>query len=286
MATSPRRRTGVNVLDCAGRKVKLDRPRVMGILNVTPDSFSDGGRWLDKDTAISHALAMQQAGADIIDVGGESTRPGAGAVSLQEELDRVIPVIEAISPQLSIPVSIDTSKPEVMRAAVGAGAGMINDVCALRQEGALQAAAELVVPVCIMHMQGVPRSMQVNPVYKDVGAEVRQFLLERAEACENRGIARENILLDPGFGFGKTFNQNVDLFRDLAALVATGYSVLVGVSRKAMIGQMTGKDTGDRVAGSVAAAVLAAQLGAAIIRVHDVAETVDALKVLEGLNHA
>jgi dihydropteroate synthase len=286
MATSPRRRTGVNVLDCAGRKVKLDRPRVMGILNVTPDSFSDGGRWLDKDTAISHALAMQQAGADIIDVGGESTRPGAGAVSLQEELDRVIPVIEAISPQLSIPVSIDTSKPEVMRAAVGAGAGMINDVCALRQEGALQAAAELVVPVCIMHMQGVPRSMQVNPVYKDVGAEVRQFLLERAEACENCGVARENILLDPGFGFGKTFNQNVDLFRDLAALVATGYSVLVGVSRKAMIGQMTGKDTGDRVAGSVAAAVLAAQLGAAIIRVHDVAETVDALKVLEGLNHA
>lgn len=276
----------MNVLDCAGRKVKLDRPRVMGILNVTPDSFSDGGRWLDKDTAISHALAMQQAGADIIDVGGESTRPGAGAVSLQEELDRVIPVIEAISPQLSIPVSIDTSKPEVMRAAVGAGAGMINDVCALRQEGALQAAAELVVPVCIMHMQGVPRSMQVNPVYKDVGAEVRQFLLERAEACENRGIARENILLDPGFGFGKTFNQNVDLFRDLAALVATGYSVLVGVSRKAMIGQMTGKDTGDRVAGSVAAAVLAAQLGAAIIRVHDVAETVDALKVLEGLKHA
>ncbi len=276
----------MNVLDCAGRKVKLDRPRVMGILNVTPDSFSDGGRWLDKDTAISHALAMQQAGADIIDVGGESTRPGAGAVSLQKELDRVIPVIEAISPQLSIPVSIDTSKPEVMRAAVGAGAGMINDVCALRQEGALQAAAELVVPVCIMHMQGVPRSMQVNPVYKDVGAEVRQFLLERAEACENRGIARENILLDPGFGFGKTFNQNVDLFRDLAALVATGYSVLVGVSRKAMIGQMTGKDTGDRVAGSVAAAVLAAQLGAAIIRVHDVAETVDALKVLEGLNHA
>ncbi len=241
------------------------------------------GSWLDIDTAIRHALAMQQAGADIIDVGGESTRPGAQAVSLEQELERVIPVIQALAKELSIPISIDTSKAGVMRAAVTAGAGMINDVCALRQADALQAAAELAVPVCVMHMQGVPRSMQVNPVYKDVGAEVRQFLLERAEACEKCGVARENIVLDPGFGFGKTYEQNVELFRDLPALVATGYPVLVGVSRKAMIGQITGREATGRVAGSVSAAVLAARAGAAIIRVHDVAETSDALKVVTAL---
>lgn len=274
----------MNVLDCAGRRVVFDRPRVMGILNVTPDSFSDGGRWLDKGAAIQHALDMQQAGADIIDVGGESTRPGAGSVPVQQELDRVIPVVEAISAKLSIPVSIDTSKPEVMRSAVAAGAGMINDVYALRRDGALQAAVELGVPVCVMHMQGEPRVMQDNPVYGDVGAEVRQFLLQQADRCLAAGIPPHNIVLDPGFGFGKTLAQNVELFHDLPALVAAGYPVLVGVSRKAMIGQVTGKDSNERVAGSICAAVLAAGSGAAIIRVHDVAETVDALKVAAALS--
>ena len=270
-------------LDCAGRILKLDRPRIMGILNVTPDSFSDGGQWLGKSEAIQHALAMQDAGADIIDIGGESTRPGAQAVPLQQELDRVIPVIDAIVPQLSVPVSIDTSKPEVMCAAVQAGAGMINDVYALRQEGALQAAADLGVPVCLMHMLGDPRVMQQNPVYDDVSAEVKGFLLERAKQCELSGIPAHNIVLDPGFGFGKTLQQNLDLFHKLSKLVASGYPVLVGMSRKAMIGQLTGREMPDRVAGSITAAVLAAQAGAAIVRVHDVVETRDALKVATAL---
>lgn len=255
----------------------------MGILNVTPDSFSDGGRWLGKADAIRHALDMQDAGADIIDVGGESTRPGAEAVPLQQELDRVIPVIETIAPELSVPLSIDTSKPEVMAEAVAAGAGMINDVYALRREGALETAARLGVPVCIMHMQGEPRVMQDNPSYDDVCAEVRGFLLERAQACGRAGIPRDSIVLDPGFGFGKTYEQNIELFRDLPNLVASGYPVLVGVSRKAMIGQITGREAPERVAGSVSAALKAADAGAAIIRVHDVGETVDALKVAAAL---
>lgn len=255
----------------------------MGILNITPDSFSDGGKWLGKSEAIQHALAMQDAGADIIDVGGESTRPGAKAVSLQQELDRVIPVIEAIVPSLSVPVSIDTSKPEVMREAVAAGAGMINDVVALRHAGALQAAAELDVPVCLMHMQGDPRVMQDNPVYHDVVKEVTGFLLARAALCEKNGISTDNIVLDPGFGFGKTLQQNISLFQALPNLIAKGYSILVGVSRKAMIGQLTARETHGRVAGSITAAVLAAQMGAAIVRVHDVAETSDALKVATAL---
>ena len=270
-------------LDCAGRKILLDRPRIMGILNVTPDSFSDGGQWVGKSEAIQHALTMQDAGADIIDIGGESTRPGAQAVPLQQELDRVIPVIEAIASQLSVPVSIDTSKPEVMREAVRAGAGMINDVCALRQDGALQAAAELVVPVCLMHMLGDPRVMQHNPVYDDVSAEVKGFLLERAKQCELDGIPAQNIVLDPGFGFGKTLQQNLDLFHKLPALVASGYPVLVGVSRKAMIGQLTGREMPDRVPGSITAAVLAVLQGASIVRVHDVAETQDALNIVKSL---
>jgi dihydropteroate synthase len=270
-------------LDCAGRSLKLDRPRIMGILNVTPDSFSDGGQWSGKSAAVQHALDMQDQGADIIDIGGESTRPGAEAVSLQQELDRVIPVIEAIVPQLSIPVSIDTSKPEVMRAAVAAGAGMINDVYALRQEGAVEAAAELGVPVCLMHMLGDPRDMQDNPEYDDVAAEVGCFLMLRAKHCENAGIAKRNIVLDPGFGFGKTLQQNLELFKGLPDLVASSYPVLVGMSRKAMIGQLTGRQMRDRVPGSVTAAVLAAGKGAAIVRVHDVAETRDALKVATAL---
>jgi dihydropteroate synthase len=223
----------------------------MGVLNLTPDSFSDGGLWLGKTEAVQHALAMQDAGADIIDVGGESTRPGAQAVSLQQELDRVIPVIESIVPQLRVPVSIDTSKPEVMREAVTAGAGMINDVYALRHHGALQAAAELDVPVCLMHMLGDPREMQNNPVYDEVVSEVTGFLLERAGLCEKSGISKDNIVLDPGFGFGKTLQHNIALFHALPDLVSSGYPLLVGVSRKAMIGQLTGRDVAGRVAGSV-----------------------------------
>ncbi len=273
----------VRVLDCAGRKLVLDRTRIMGVLNLTPDSFSDGGFWLGKTEAVQHALAMQDAGADIIDVGGESTRPGAQAVSLQQELDRVIPVIESIVPQLRVPVSIDTSKPEVMHEAVAAGAGMINDVYALRHHGALQAAAELDVPICLMHMLGDPRDMQNNPVYDEVVNEVTGFLLERAGLCEKSGISRENIVLDPGFGFGKTLQQNIALFQALPDLVSSGYPLLVGVSRKAMIGQLTGREVAGRVAGSITAAVLAAQMGAAIVRVHDVAETNDALAVATAL---
>jgi dihydropteroate synthase len=261
----------------------LDRPRIMGILNVTPDSFSDGGQWLGKSQAVQHALAMQEAGADIIDIGGESTRPGAQAVPLQQELDRVIPVIEAIAPQLSVPVSIDTSKPEVMREAVTAGAGMINDVYALRMDGAVETAADLAVPVCLMHMQGQPRMMQDKPVYTDVVAEVKHFLLERAGLCEEGGVLEKNIVLDPGFGFGKTLQQNLELFHGLAELGLVGYPLLVGVSRKAMIGQLTGREMSGRVPGSITAAVLAAQAGAAIIRVHDVAETWDGLKVATAL---
>lgn len=272
------------VLDCAGRRLVLDRTRIMGILNLTPDSFSDGGQWQGESAAIQHVLDMQEAGADIIDIGGESTRPGAKAVSLQQELDRVIPVIEAIVPQLSIPVSIDTSKPQVMREAVAAGAGMINDVFALRQEGAVQAVTDLDVPVCLMHMQGDPRVMQNNPRYDDVATEVKGFLLERAAVCERNGIDKENIVLDPGFGFGKTLQQNIALFHALPSLMASGYPVLVGVSRKAMIGQLTGKDLTERLAGSITAAALAARMGVGFIRVHDVAETHDALKVATALS--
>ena len=282
-SSTQKRRAG-RVLDCAGRRLILDQPRIMGVLNVTPDSFSDGGRWLGRSAAIEHALEMQQAGADIIDIGGESTRPGAPMVPVQEELDRVIPVIEAIASQLSIPVSIDTSKPEVMREAVSAGAGLVNDVCALRQQGALETAVELGVPVCLMHMLGNPRSMQENPDYSDVRKEVTEFLLAQAQRCRRAGIPAEHILLDPGFGFGKTFEQNIELFRYLPDLANQGYPLLIGVSRKSMIGQLTGRETAQRLAGSVTAAVLAAQVGAAIIRVHDVAETRDAFKVAAALS--
>jgi dihydropteroate synthase len=276
--------TNSQKLDCAGRFIKLDRPRIMGILNITPDSFSDGGRWLGKSDAVEHALAMQEAGVDLIDVGGESTRPGAQAVPLQQELDRVIPVIEAITSQLDVPVSIDTGKPEVMYEAVAAGAGMINDVYALRQDGAVAAAAKLAVPVCLMHMQGKPRVMQDEPVYMDVGKEVLQFLLDRATVCQSAGVAQQNIVLDPGFGFGKTFEQNIDLFHALPELAAAGYPLLVGISRKAMIGQLTGKGLLERMPGSVSAAMLAVLAGASIVRVHDVAETHDALQVMTALS--
>ncbi len=258
--------------------------RVMGILNATPDSFSDGGRWSNRDRALCHALGMIAAGADIIDVGGESTRPGSRAVTAAEELDRVLPVIEAIVAESDVPVSIDTSKPEVMEAAVSAGAAMINDVCALRADGALEAAAHLGVPVCLMHMQGRPRDMQAHPTYDDVVAEVGAFLRDRAAACEAAGIPAERILVDPGFGFGKTLDHNLELFRGLPALCRLGYPVLVGISRKSMLGTITGRPVDERLAASVTAAVLAARQGAAVVRVHDVAETVDALKVVEALD--
>ena len=257
----------------------------MGILNVTPDSFSDGGAWTDPDTALRHALDMVADGADIVDVGGESTRPGAQPVSVQEEIDRVVPIIERLSGEADCAVSIDTSKPQVMREAVQAGATMINDVFALRVDGALETVAHLNVPVCLMHMQGEPRVMQKNPHYDDVVSEVSEFLLRRAAACEAAGIAHSQIVIDPGFGFGKSLEHNLALFAALPQLANLGYPVLVGVSRKSMLGQITGRDTGDRLAASVASAVLAAQAGAAIVRVHDVAETADALKVLSAVRH-
>ncbi len=255
----------------------------MGILNVTPDSFSDGGLWVDRDRAIRHAMGMAQAGADIIDIGGESTRPGSLAVSVEQELDRVIPLIELIVGETGLPVSIDTGKPEVMQAAVSAGAGMINDVYALRTEGALETAAAQNVPVCLMHMQGRPGNMQHKPEFEDVVGEVSDFLLARAACCERAGIPQQNILIDPGFGFGKTLRHNIDLFKAIPRFVATPYPVVVGISRKTMMGQLTGKSVGQRLAGSISAAVLAAQAGAAIVRVHDVDETVDALKVAREL---
>ncbi|MBW8823296.1 MAG: dihydropteroate synthase [Xanthomonadales bacterium] len=271
-------------LDCAGRILKLDRARVMGIVNVTPDSFSDGGRHDTVDGAIAHGLKLAEEGADILDIGGESTRPGAEDVSAEEELRRVIPVIEALAKQVSIPVSVDTSKPEVMRAAVAAGAGMINDVYALRRDGALDAAAELGVPVVVMHMLGEPRSMQDHPRYDDVVAEVHRFLAERIFACEMAGIERKRIVVDVGFGFGKTLEHNLQLLAQLQRFTELGVPVLAGMSRKKTIGILTGRDApDDRVAGSIAAHVVAAQRGARIMRVHDVAATVDALKVWEAV---
>ena len=261
----------------------LGQTRVMGILNTTPDSFSDGGLWADHDRALRHAVTMAQAGADIIDVGGESTRPGADEVPVQQEMDRVVLVVESIARETDVPVSVDTSKPEIMEAAVRAGASMVNDVYALRREGALEMAASLGVPVCITHMQGKPRDMQHAPHYIDVVAEVTGFLSERSRACEAAGIPPGYIVIDPGFGFGKTTDHNLELFRALPGICEEGYPELVGVSRKAMLGSLTSWPVEDRTAASVAAAVLAWQAGAAIVRVHDVAETVDALKVARTL---
>ena len=267
-------------LDCAGRVLKLDVPRVMGIINATPDSFSDGGEHATVEAAIAHGLALAGEGADILDVGGESTRPGAEDVPLEEELRRVIPVIQALARQVSIPISIDTSKPEVMRAAVEAGAGMINDVFGLRREGALDAAAALGVPVVLMHMQGEPRTMQANPDYDDVVGEVHRFLAERIFMAEMAGIAKKNIVVDPGFGFGKGTQHNLQLLAQLQRFTELGVPVLAGLSRKKTIGELTGRDEPrERIFGSVAAHLIAAQRGAMLLRVHDVAATVDALKV-------
>lgn len=260
------------------------RALVMGVVNVTPDSFSDGGRYLAPERALEHALEMVGSGADILDVGGESTRPGAEPVDEAEELDRVIPVIERIVAATDVPVSIDTAKPRVMREAVAAGASMINDVNGLRAEGAVVAVAELAVPVCIMHMLGEPRTMQKHPHYDAVVEDIRTFLVERLATCEAAGIARERLVLDPGFGFGKTLAHNLQLLAHLDAIVALDCPVLAGMSRKSMLGAITGRERPDeRVAASVAAHLIAAQKGAAVLRVHDVAETVDALKVFQAV---
>lgn len=269
------------MLDLGSLRVPV--PAVMGILNVTPDSFSDGGHFLTPDSARRQAEKMVREGAAIIDIGGESTRPGSGGVSEQEELDRVMPAIEVVRAVTDLPISIDTSKPGVMRAAAGAGAAMINDVYALQADGALAAAAELRVAVCLMHMRGAPRTMQDNPEYGDVVSEVADFLGARVDACIAAGIDSRRLVVDPGFGFGKTPGHNVELLANLRQLRARGRPLLVGISRKSMLGVLTGKATDERMPASVAAAVLAAAQGVEIIRAHDVQATVDALKVVQAV---
>lgn len=273
-------------LQCGKQILKLDAPKIMAIINVTPDSFSDGGQLNSSQKAIEFALKQIELGAHMLDIGGESTRPNAQPVSIDEELSRVIPVIEALAKKVDVPISIDTSKPEVMRAAVDAGASFINDVFALRRDGALVAAAELGVPVCLMHMLGSPQTMQSNVHYEDVLVQVRQFLTERIFACEMAGILKKNIVIDPGFGFGKNLEHNLKLLANLDYFKQLGVPVLVGVSRKSMIGQITGRELNERIVGSAAAALLAAQNGANIIRVHDVAETKDVLAILVAVQGA
>lgn len=270
-------------LSCGARTLSLSTPQIMGVLNVTPDSFSDGGEFFDPAQAVNRAREMVAQGASIIDVGGESTRPGAQAVSESEELARVIPVVEAITRELDVIISLDTSSPAVMQQGVAAGAGMINDVRALQRQGALEVAATLDVPVCLMHMQGSPTTMQKNPQYAGVVQEVMEFLQQRIAACEQVGIERHRVVMDPGFGFGKTLEHNLSLLRQLADFKRFNLPLLVGMSRKKMIGELTGRPTQDRMVGSVAAAMLAAQAGANILRVHDVAATMDALKVLNSI---
>ena len=272
------------ILTSHNKKLNLDRPHIMGILNVTPDSFSDGGEYAQLDSAFIHAQEMVNQGATIIDIGGESTRPGANDVILNEELDRVIPIIERIKNELDCWISIDTSKAVVMTEAVNAGADIINDVRALREEGALKAAIEANVPVCLMHMQGQPRSMQTAPNYNDVVAEVRRFLIERSDDCINAGLKAENIIIDLGFGFGKSLQHNFDLLNATQQFISLGFPVLTGVSRKSMFGQLLNRDINDRLAGSLEGAMIAMQQGSKIIRVHDVAETVDVMKVLQQIN--
>jgi len=273
----------VTILHAGHHALDLARPRVMGVINVTPDSFSDGGRYAGHDAALAHARQMLADGADIVDVGGESTRPGAAPVAEADEIDRVLPVIEALVAD-GARVSVDTMKPAVMRAAIAAGAAMINDVRALRAPGALEAAAASDVAVCLMHMQGEPRTMQAAPHYDDVVADVRDFLATRAAAAIAAGISHERIVLDPGFGFGKSLAHNLALLRGLPELRALGFPVLAGLSRKSSIGQITGREASERTAGSLAAALAAVARGAAIVRVHDVRETVDALKVWHAVN--
>lgn len=268
---------------CGAFKLDLSRPKVMGIVNVTPDSFSDGGRHASTTLALAHAQQLIADGVDILDIGGESTRPGAVEVGEQEELERVLPVIEGLRGS-TIPISIDTCKPAVMRAALKAGVSMVNDVNALLAEGALEAVAASDAAVCLMHKQGTPQTMQQQPQYRDVVGEVKAFLRDRIAAAEAAGIARERIVIDPGFGFGKTLAHNFELLRSLGRLCDLGVPVLVGLSRKSMLGAITGRDVQHRVSASVAAALIAVQNGARIVRVHDVRETVDALKILNAVN--
>jgi dihydropteroate synthase len=263
------------------KELVLDHPVIMGILNVTPDSFSDGGKFFNKEDALRHAEEMVQAGAEIIDVGGESTRPGAAPVSEEDETARVVPVIAAVREKFpDIWISVDTSTPGVMRKACAAGCDILNDIRALRREGALEAAAELGAPVCIMHMQGEPGHMQDNPVYQDLIGEVSEFFYERIDACLNAGIKRENIILDPGFGFGKTLDQNYKLLGELEKFRTFDLPILAGMSRKSMIGGVTGAGTGDRLEGTVAAHLVSILKGADIIRVHDVKAHKDAVDVM------
>lgn len=273
-------------LPCGNRVLDLAHPQVMGILNVTPDSFSDGGRFRQRDEALRHAAAMVAAGASLIDVGGESTRPGALQVSADEELQRVAPVVEAIAAELDVIISVDTSCPQVMRESARLGAGLINDVRSLRREGALQAAAESGLPVCLMHMQGEPETMQKNPHYDDLLAEVQAFFAERMAACAAAGIAAERIILDPGFGFAKNLQHNLSLFKHMQVLHGFARPLLVGVSRKSMIGQALGREVDQRLAGGLALAALAVTKGACILRVHDVAETVDVVRMIAAVEAA
>jgi dihydropteroate synthase len=268
----------------AGRfSLSLERPLIMGIVNITPDSFSDGGKFFDSGRALDHARQLLEDGADILDIGGESSRPGAEPVAVDEELRRVLPVLEKLV-ELSVPVSVDTCKPEVMRRAIAAGAAMINDIFALRAPAALDAVADSRVAVCLMHMQGEPRTMQQAPHYRDVVGEVETFLVERAAAAVAAGIERDRIVLDPGFGFGKTPQHNLELIRALRRLREAGYPLLAGLSRKALFGKIVGREAAERVHASVAGALLAAQRGASIVRVHDVAATRDCLLVLRAID--
>lgn len=271
------------IFNCGTFQLDITSPRVMGIVNVTPDSFSDGGKFSSTNLAVEHALKLVQDGAAILDIGGESTRPNAAPVGLQEELDRVIPVIEALSKQVNIPLSIDTYKPQVMQAAIAAGATIVNDVRALQEEGALDLLANSNAGVCLMHMQGLPANMQDNPLYKDVVNEVLVFLQARLQASIYKGIDKTRILLDPGFGFGKTRAHNIALIQQLESFSTLGQPLLVGLSRKSILGQMTGNDVEARLYASIAASVIAAQKGARILRVHDVKATVEALKVVSAI---
>jgi dihydropteroate synthase len=271
------------ILRCGAHRLDLRQPRIVGVLNVTPDSFSDGGRHADPAAALAHARRMAAEGADLIEVGGESTRPGAEAVSAADQAARVLPVVERLCAELDLPIAVDTSQPEVMQAAVAKGATLINDVRAFRLPGALEVAASLQVPICLMHMQGEPRTMQHAPHYADVVGEVESFLVERRAAAVAAGVAHDAIVLDPGFGFGKTQAHNLALFAALPRFAALGAPLLVGLSRKRMIGELTGREPGERAVGSAVAAALAAARGARLLRVHDVAATRDALTVMREL---